>query len=233
MQSRLTVNPGRKGFMAANDMRGLGFTDILPAGANDCIPPKGDKKYTHIVYKAEDGVNNFTPSEDYRSPSDGWFWLCSGQNCYWDWDTGYKSKGSLMINRNSEDCELPDAAFWQRPYGLRSDTSKSSQWIYNRLPAEREYTIKTKVRTENVAGRVFIVLQYKTSNCPGDESDASLSKQAFASILSDKELSGTNDWTELTLNANLPPAPECSQVELLLFLEGTGKCWFDEVLVKQ
>ncbi len=342
IRSRLTVNPGRKDFMAANDTRGLEFGDILPAGANDFFPPKGKKKYTHIVYKCtdgqlynrpqnkhlgpdkagifyapdgfvafaaescgnpvieflentgsmafsdicwslydlhfkfrkevqtellnaekpleihyrlysasyekglellnqsrpdpvlghplvrcpvfnEDGVNDFIPSEEYRSPSDKWFWLCSDQNCYWDWEIGTTCKGSLMINRDSEDCELSDAdAFWQNLYGLCSETGKSSQWIYNKLPVERNYIMKAMVRTENVVGGVFMALQYKTPAFLKD-------KQAFTAILSDAELSGTNNWTELTLNASLPAASECIQAELLLFMEGSGKCWFDEV----
>lgn len=340
----LTVMQGREEFMFSLDMSTLEFGDILPAGANDFFPPRGSKKYTHIVYKAtdgqlynrpqnkhlgpdkidvfyapdgfaafvaesdgnpvvgfldnsgtlarseicwamydlhfkcrrntaierikagkplefhyrlysvsqekgaemlrqsqpdpilnhsmvrcpvfnEDGVNAFTPSDEYQNPSDKWFWLCSDPTCHWDWDTGFRTSGSLMITRKEERYEpsFPDAP-WARIYDFFTDGSESSQWVYNRLPGNRDYKIKAMVRTENVTGRVFIAVQYQVSLGETGQHSAGLK-------VSKKTLSGSSEWTEIMLNAKPPAGTEWHSMGLFLVLEGKGNCWFDEVQV--
>ena len=335
IRTALFVSKGREEFILAHDKGGLEFGDILPAGADDYFPPKGNKRYTHIIYKshnnrlynrpqnkhlgpdkwnifyAPDGfaifgveqignptvefldksgsvvysaicwamydlhfkykkhlteklilsgkpltmhyrfystdaqtaaelfdesvadpvfddpmvrapvfrlneVNEFTPSQEYERPSDEWFWLCTDPHCYWDWQIGFERSGSLSIDRNSERTEPFPYADEIKQFEFTSDGSKSSQWLFNRLDGKISYSIKVMVRTSDVVGDVFIALQYKSSN-----------NRCYPPIISEKTLTGDNDWTEITLTSSCPDREKCSYACLFLTLAGKGKCWFD------
>ncbi|MCF7854918.1 MAG: hypothetical protein K9N51_08975 [Candidatus Pacebacteria bacterium] len=343
LKTQVSIRPDSVEFVIARDLRGLEFGDLLPAGANDAFPPDGNKKYTHIVYRAadgkvynrpqnkhlgpdkldmfyapdgfaafvseadgnpvvefvdgtgarvrseicwamydlhfksrpeesrsalragkslifryrlyslplrqaaallgqslpdpiidhpvvrcptfrEDGVNDFAPSEDYRHPSDKWFWQCTDPACYWDWDDGCETPGVLTIHReqSAQGPSFPDAA-WLDMYDLVSDGSRCSQWLYPRLAGNRDYRVTAQVRTENVQGNVYLALQWRLPK--GEAGQMSLCP------VKSEALNGTNDWTEITLNAACPGDSAGKQAGLFLVLEGTGKCWFDDVSI--
>lgn len=171
----------------------------------------------------EDGVNAFIPSDEYRSPSDKWFWLCTDPRCQWDWDTGFESNGSLMIHRESEkyDSSFGNSA-WCGWYNI-SDGSDCSQWVFPRLKGDADYTIKAKIRTSNVEGKVYLGLKYWTLPGAGIQEYSEL-------FVSDEVLASTGDWAEVTLRATRPSGPRPPYLAAVFFvLEGKGQCWLDEM----
>lgn len=65
---QLDIRPGREAFVLRYDKGGLEFGDILPDGANDYFPPRGTKRYSHIVYRAEDGTLYNRPQNKHFGP---------------------------------------------------------------------------------------------------------------------------------------------------------------------
>ena len=174
----------------------------------------------------ENGINSFDPCVEYRQPSDRWFWQCSDRNCHWDWETGFRTPGSLMIARDSSCCtpEYTDAP-WLDMYPFVSDGSESSQWILPRLPGDGDLRITAMVRTVDLQGDVFMAVQRKATTRTGN--------QDMEPVMSEGCRSGSMDWTEITLDAKLPNSGSRAPVGLFLVLRGTGTCWFDEVRVQR
>ena len=317
VRTRLTLKPERQDAILARDFRGLEFGDLLPAGANDRFPPRGNKKFPWLVYRGRDGrlyklpqthhlnqmhiqyvqdgflafaaepefnpviqfigesglnarsevcwamydvhfkfirdeqlrlldagkplevhyrvysvpeakarqwlaeavldpaieepqfrlpaffpnrVNRFEPSDEYRVPSDYWFWRKSDGNCRWVWDEGFQSKGSLSINRIS----TKGQSAWQ------FDLVGSRHFPGFRL--DGRYRVRARVRTQNVTGAVRMGWQMVSPKMETEYSPA---------------LKGTTDWTWLELDTS--DAGKGRQAAIRFTQEGAGQCWFDDL----
>jgi len=317
VRTRLTLKPERREAILARDFRGLEFGDLLPAGANDRFPPRGNKKFPWLVYRGRDGhlyrlpqthhlnqihiqyaqdgflafaaesdynpviqftgesglnarsevcwamydvhfkfirdeqlklldagkplevhyrvysvpetkarqwlteatldpaieepqfrlpaffpdrVNRFEPSDEYRVPSDFWFWRKSDGNCRWVWDEGFQSKGSLCINRPS----ATGQSSWQ------FDLIGPGHFRGFRLAGR--YRIRVRVRTENVTGAVRLGWQMISP-----KSDTEYSRV----------LNGTADWTLLELETS--DVGKGRQAAVRFIHEGAGQSWCDDL----
>ena len=146
-----------------------------------------------------DRVSRFEPSDEYRVPSDYWFWQRRGSGCTWDWQTGHNSTGSLAIARGA--------------------ARGRSEWVFDLigqgyvgLNPKGRHRVKAMVRTEGVTGAVRIAWQMIEPKHDAEHSRA---------------LTGTHDWTPLVIEtADVPGARRAS---VRLILEGAGKAWFDDL----
>jgi len=341
IRTRLKIRPGSEDFVLSRDNRGLEFGDILPAGANDCFPPRGKKKYTHILYMGtdrklynrpqnrhlgpekkgifyspggflafaaekqgnpaveflgdtgslavseicwamydvhfkfrreaqagliekgrpleihyrffslghekaekmlamsspdpvlehpmvrcpvfiEDGINFFEPSDEYRRPSDKWFWQMSDTSCYWDWNRGCRKRGSLAISRE----EKENGGEGCTGMGSRGKSCWELYAIGKTSSITGRYEIRAMVKTLEVKGRAYMAWQIK--NICGETESIEPSGE---NVEISESVSGTTDWKEIRIetgenrNGNLGG--------LYLVMEGSGRCWFDEVQVRQ
>ena len=318
VRTRMTVHPDRREAMLARDFRGLEFGDLLPAGANDRFPPRGNKKFPWLVYRAANGrlyklpqthhigqsqinyardgflafaaepdynnpvlqfvgasgldarsevcwamydvhfkfirdrqlqrldagkplevhyrvysvpearakqwlteaeldpaieepkfrlpaffpghMNRFEPSDEYRVPSDYWFWRKGDGYCQWVWDEGFRSKGSLSIRRPS----AQGRSFWE--FNLIGPSH------FREFKLKGRYRIRARVRTEKVTGGTRIAWQAVS---PG-------SKPAYSPALK-----GTQDWTLLELKT--PDVDKEHQAAIRFIQQGPGQSWFDDL----
>ena len=320
VRTRLTVKPERRAAMLARDFRGLEFGDLLPAGANDRFPPRGNKKFPWLVYRAGNGnlyklpqthhinqthigyaadgflafaaepdynpvlqfvgqsglnarsevcwamydvhfkfirdrqlrlleageplevryrvysvpestarawlaeaqldpaieqpafrlpaffpdrVNRFEPSDEYRVPSDYWFWRKSDGNCGWAWDKGYKSQGSLSIRRESAN----GRSAWN------FDLIGSGH--FRGFALKGRYRVRARARTEDVTGGVR--LGWQVLSPPGEP-------------VYSTPLQGTADWTPLELAT--PDVGSARQAAVRFIQEGAGQSWLDDLEIE-
>jgi len=159
------------------------------------------------------GMNRFEPSDEYRQPSDRWFWLNSDGNCTWDWETGYKSTGCLAINRKAK--------------------TGRSDWCFNNLgrayaphpKLQGRYRVRAMARTKGVKGRVRLGWQFRV---PVKGLSGRYDHRPYE--YTKTELSGTNDWTELVLEtSDTGPAIWAG---VYLIQKGPEQSWFDDVKVE-
>ena len=159
------------------------------------------------------GPNTFEPSDEYRQPSDRWFWQSSHTYCTWDCTTGYESAGCLTIKRTAK--------------------TGRSHWTFPNLghayaPHPRlkgRYRVRAMVRTKNVKGRVRLGWQFRV---PVKGLSGRYDNRPYE--YSTAELKGTNDWTELVLETT--EAGPAIWAQLYLIQEGPGQSWFDNVEVQ-
>ena len=171
------------------------------------LPPIYESPQVRVPAYVIDGMNNFEPSDEYRRPSDKWFWVCD-QGCTWDWTNGYKSAGSLAITGQSE-------------------------WRFEQLGAsyppqpklEGRYRIRAMVRTEDVKGGIRLAWQF---HVPVNGQDGVYDDRPFE--YSPLALSGTNDWTAVVLETT--ETGPAIYATLKLMQVGSGKSWFDDVKVE-
>ena len=176
----------------------------------------------------QDGVNTFTPSDEYRQPSDCWFWHCSDPSCYWCWDVGHRTPGALAIARHAAEIKpRHPGALWTFIFGYSSDGRTRSQWDYLKLSGRSAYRITAMVRTQEVVGDAFLALQYYR---PIGDDTAALPRDSEP-IFSAQTLDGSRDWTQLTLETPADMTRPYQLAGLFLALEGAGRCWFDEVAI--
>jgi hypothetical protein len=147
-----------------------------------------------------DRVNRFEPSDEYRVPSDYWFWRTSDGNCRWVWDEGFTGQGSLSI---------------RRPAG-----KGQSVWYFDligpghfpRFRLQGPYRVRARVRTENVTGGVRLAWQVMSPKSEAEYSPA---------------LKGTHDWTLLELET--PDVGRARQTAVRFIQEGAGQSWLDDL----
>ncbi|MFH1921640.1 MAG: hypothetical protein ABIP48_17385 [Planctomycetota bacterium] len=149
-----------------------------------------------------DRVNRFEPSDEYRVPSDFWFWRKDNAHCRWVWDEGYQSTGSLLIQRPSPEGQ----SAWQ------FDLIDSGHFPGFRLKGR--YRVRARVRTEAVTGGVRLAWQVIS---PKTETEYSPSLQ------------GTRGWTLLEMETADIGAGRQAAVRLIQ--EGAGQSWFDDLEV--
>jgi hypothetical protein len=112
-------------------------------------------------------------------------------------------RGSLRIDSDSR-------AFLEigRVWGDQADVS------FRRLIYQAE------VRTENVQGPVFLVMQAGIAPGPPD---------GMPVVGRDQAISGTHDWTTVEVSAGNPANTLLMETTLQLQVDGPGKVWIDDV----
>jgi hypothetical protein len=89
----------------------------------------------------------------------------------------------------------------------------------------RKLVYEADIRTENVAGDVFLVMQAGLTSVPGG---------SVAVIGRDAAIRGTNDWTTLQASAGNPGGSRLLETTLQLHIDGPGTVWIDDVkLIKR
>jgi hypothetical protein len=147
-----------------------------------------------------DRVNRFEPSDEYRVPSDYWFWRRGDGNCRWDWEEGFDSQGSLAIQRASPSGQ----SAWQ------FDLVGPRHFPGFRLKGR--YRVRARVRTGSVTGGVRLCWQVISPKSEAAYSPA---------------LAGSHDWTPLELET--PDVGQARQAAVRLLQEGAGQSWFDDL----
>lgn len=155
-------------------------------------------------------ANTFDPSDEYRQPSDKWFWETGDGNCFWDWNEGCKGLGSLAIKRN----EAGGASSWRMNFLGAA---------YAPQPALcGRYRVHAMVKTEQVTGQVRLGWQFR------DPVKGLAGVYDFRPMeYSAATLKGSNAWTDLTMEtSDTGPAIWAG---LYLIQEGSGQTWFDDI----
>ena len=136
-------------------------------------------------------------------------------------------------------CRPGDGAEWCRDHGRSDDSSLKihretagvTEWSMDRegegafTQRWRENTgfrVSLWVRTEAVSGRgACLALRWIIYNHP----------ERYPLVCSER-LTGTRDWTRLTVEIRGPSPPEVSAVEIVLRQDGAGTSWFDDLEVE-
>jgi len=154
--------------------------------------------------------NRFEPSDEYRKPSDRWFWQAAEPTCSWDLKTGCEGPGSLSIKR--------------------ADGEGSSQWHFGAMGAsypphpklQGRYRVRAMVRTRDVTGKARLGWRFHVpvKGLSGVYTQGPMQ-------YSTRSLSSTNDWTELVLETGETGGAILANV--FLIQDGAGQSWFDDV----
>lgn len=147
-----------------------------------------------------DRVNRFEPSDEYRVPSDYWFWRKGDGHCRWTWEEGFESNGSLLIHRTSSEGQ----SAWQ------FDLIDSGHFPGFRL--QGRYRVSARVRTDQVTGDVRLGWQVVL---PQAETQLS------------QPLRGTHEWTLLEIET--ADVGRARQAAVRLIQQGGGRSWFDDL----
>lgn len=162
--------------------------------------------------------NIFSPSDDARRPSDGWFWQShdgpyvsnfdGDPCCFWDHGPGWKSPGSLAIHRKEA-----GRSFW-------ACNALGKHYAPNFLPGSK-FRVEAMVRTSGLEGEAFLGWEFRTRV----QDSLIRGKMEY----SDCRLSGDTAWTLLSLETSA-----CANFDIAgiyLIQEGPGCSWFDHVSI--
>ena len=147
-----------------------------------------------------DRLNRFEPSDEYRVPSDYWFWRKTSEECRWVWDVGFQSRGSLSIHRVTPGGQ----AAWEF-------TLIGPSWFPG-FRFDGRHCMRARVRTRDVSGDTHLVWQPTT---PRREPVVS------------RALRGTCDWTLVEME--IPDMPGMRQAAIRFIQNGSGQSWLDDL----
>jgi hypothetical protein len=141
---------------------------------------------------------------------DPWFWVPQDEKgAVWDRSSGRSDKSSLKIEKDT-----PGVATW---YSM----CEGQGYYTEPWNACKGYEISCWVKTKDVEGAgASIAARYHVPNIT-PKWDLSRSEQ----------VSGTKDWTKLTLRLG-PPQKDTSIMSIHLQQSGKGTTWFDDLEVK-
>lgn len=141
---------------------------------------------------------------------DPWPWLPAGDGAEWCRDHGRSDDCSLKIHR-----ETAGATEWSMD--REGEGAFTQRWREN-----TGFRASIWVRTEAVSGRgACLALRWIIYNHP----------ERYPLVCSER-LTGTRDWTRLTVEIRGPSPPEVSAVEIVLRQDGAGTSWFDDLEVE-
>ena len=173
-----------------------------------------------VVYKGFEELPIYTRKTSFEkglrltesSPGDvdPWPWLPDGEGLTWEKGFGRSDTFSLRIRKN---------------------TPGPSEWIYDR-EGEGAWTqpwrsstgvrVTGYIKTERVVGRgACIALRWGVYNYP----------ERYPYHCSER-LTGTHDWTKVTVELHGPHPPDSSAVYIILRQDGSGTTWFDDLEVE-
>ena len=141
---------------------------------------------------------------------DPWPWLPAGDGAEWCRDHGRGDDCSLKIHR-----ETAGVTEWSMD--REGEGAFTQRWREN-----TGFRASIWVRTEALSGRgACLALRWIIYNHP----------ERYPLVCSER-LTGTRDWTRLTVEIRGPSPPEVSAVEIVLRQAGAGTSWFDDLEVE-
>ena len=170
----------------------------------------------------------FTRNNDFRQLIDGekfqWSWRSSSPYCLWDDTVGYDDHQSVSIIKTSDERRI-DSWYAQIQW---DGYYMTSPFEWERLPPNRKVRISARVKTSGVSGRVRLRAIYA-----GYAAVLYTNKEGIAAtdaeIESSESLTGDTDWTELEVYFTSRDPWNFVSLEI----EGTGKVWFDNVVIEE
>lgn len=142
--------------------------------------------------------------------TDPWPWLPVGEGLSWEKGFGRSDSFSLKIRKDT-----PGPAEWV--YDREGDGAWTQPWR-----SGTGFRVTGYVRTENVVGRgSCIALRWGVYNYP----------ECYPYHCSQK-LTGTNDWTKVSVELRGPHPPKSSGAYVILRQDGGGTTWFDDLEVE-
>ena len=154
----------------------------------------------------EKGLRLNEPTSDDTDP---WPWLPEGDGCEWSRTEGHSDSFSLKISKQTDG-----------PSEWLMDRESEGAWT-ERWTASTGFRVSAYVKTESVEGRgSCLAVRWGIYNYP----------QRFPYICSEK-LTGSNDWTRLTVEILGPAPPEVGATYIILRQDGKGTTWFDDLAV--
>jgi len=146
-------------------------------------------------------------NEPTTGDTDPWPWLPKGEGATWCRDEGRSDLCSLKISRDT-----PGPSEWIM------DREGVGAWSQKWTPSTG-FRITVHVKTDGVVGRgSFLAVRWAVYNHP----------QRHPYICS-RKLSGTHDWTHVSVEICGPAPPDVSAIHVILRQDGTGTTWFDDL----
>ncbi|QQE12011.1 hypothetical protein JD969_00610 [Planctomycetota bacterium] len=142
-----------------------------------------------------------------------YMWWASSFDCFRDDQVGYDDKYSVSIKHDTD----RDDAWYARCWGMPYEKERISGL----------YRFKAKVKTEDCEGKVRLAVA-QTTNADYWVHSKSFKREKGTWVYS-KELTGTNDWTELEVIVDFKQPMRHMVLEHL----GKGQSWFDEVIIEK
>ncbi len=150
-------------------------------------------------------------NEPSHGDTDPWPWHPDGEGLSWDRTSGRSDHFSLKIQK-----ETPGPSEWF--YDREGDGAWTEPW----RPGVG-FRVTGYVRTEDVRGRgSCLALRWGVYNYP----------ERYPYICSEK-LTGTNDWTRVSVEIRGHHPPDCSGIHIILRQDGSGATWFDDLKVER
>lgn len=184
----------------------------------ECDPVLGSPALDSPVFRVGE-PNIFSPSDEARRPSDGWFWQShdgpyvsnfdGDPCCFWDRGPGWQSPGALAIRR-----EEAGRSFWVC-------NALGKHYPPNFLPGSR-FQIEAMVRTSGLEGKAFLGWEFRT-RVQGTLVRGTMECSADC-------LSGDTSWTRVAFETSVCPDFDIAGVYLIQ--EGRGRTWFDHVSIQ-
>ena len=157
------------------------------------------------------------------SGSDKYVWLPSSYDCFRDDKTGFDDNYSASIN-----IKQGKAAWYCSTWGTPYDTQE---------PLKGTYRISVMVKTQDVEGEVRLSVSWSHGGNHLNKSSEWAAKDAVWK-LANKKLTGTNDWTLITLE--IEPGSQLGLIDpeevgetIVLEQIGPGQSWFDNVKIEK
>ncbi|MCI0496081.1 hypothetical protein L0Z72_13835, partial [candidate division KSB1 bacterium] len=145
----------------------------------------------------------------------------------WNFETNGKATGSLDHQSGYSDHHSLKIENHQPTESAWLATSIGPAYGEAPIPDRVRLKLSALVRTENLNGRADIAIRYFSFGM-GNIFNIS----DYRIIQSEFFLSKTQNWQKIeVITALLSPAPE--RVHLLLRMSGTGKAWFDDVILEK
>ena len=143
--------------------------------------------------------------------TDPWPWLPEGKGAEWCRNQGRSDQFSLKISK------LTDG-----PTEWIMDRESDGAWT-ERWTLSTGFRISVYIRTENVKGRgAFLAVRWGVFNEP----------EKYPYICS-RKLTGSNEWTQVSVDVRGPSPPDSGAVYLILRQDGSGTSWFDDLEVER
>ncbi len=203
------------------------FEPVLPETANQLLDGateldwRNQPAYQVPVFQRENKFDRLVSGSEYE-----WPWFASSPACQRDDTVGYDDLFSARIQRTGPGADAWYAWCWGFPY--------DEEWIAGR------YTLSAHVKLENCTGLVRIAV----AHVEGDywlHSDVALPSSKPVEWHYSEALSGTQDWTRLTVTRPMQEKPrdfgQCIHHGILhnmivLEVAGPGTAWFDNVTLQ-
>tara|TARA_B100001013_G_scaffold326411_1_gene238976 strand:- start:221 stop:1636 length:1416 start_codon:yes stop_codon:yes gene_type:complete len=149
-------------------------------------------------------------NEPSSGDTDPWPWLPQGEGAEWCKEEGRSDDYSLKISKQTEG-----------PSEWVMDRESDGAWT-ERWTSGIAFRVTGYIKTENLQGRgTCLAVRWGVYNNP----------ERFPYICS-KRLTGTNDWTKVSVEIQGPPPSEISAIYLIFRQDGSGTSWLDDLEVE-